>query len=218
MKISFFTPPLTQLNTPYPATAYLTGYLRGKGYEVAQHDLGIELIHLIYTKEFLSQLFTETENLKMSKKTRRVFASHPTYIACVENVIRFLSGKDLSLSERIANRTLLPEGPRFDNIGDLEWAFGTSGTVDAAKHIATLFIEDIADYIRETTDQHFDLTKYAEYISNYAPTFDDIEQELKKEPSRLDKVMLQLFEEKITSDNRHSSASPFHSPDVSTQR
>lgn len=132
MKISFFTPPLTQLNTPYPATAYLTGYLRGKGYEVAQHDLGIELIHLIYTKEFLSQLFTETENLKMSKKTRRVFASHPTYIACVENVIRFLSGKDLSLSERIANRTLLPEGPRFDNIGDLEWAFGTSGTVDAA--------------------------------------------------------------------------------------
>ncbi|MCQ2225849.1 MAG: radical SAM protein [Paludibacteraceae bacterium] len=200
MKLSFFTPPLTQLNTPYPATAYLTGYLRNIGHEVTQHDLGIELIHRIYTKEFLTQLFTETEELKMSKKTRRIFNCHTEYIACVETVIRFLSGKDLSISERIANRTLLPEGPRFDNIGDLEWAFGTSGTVDAAKHIATLFIEDIADYLRETTDPHFDLTKYAEYISNYAPTFDEIENELQKEPSRLDKVTLQLFEEKIIKD------------------
>lgn len=200
MKLSFFTPPLTQLNTPYPATAYLTGYLRNIGHEVTQHDLGIELIHRIYTKEFLTQLFTETEELKMSKKTRRIFNCHTEYIACVETVIRFLSGKDLSISERIANRTLLPEGPRFDNIGDLEWAFGTSGTVDAAKHIATLFIEDIADYLRETTDPHFDLTKYAEYISNYAPTFDEIENELQKEPSRLDKVTLQLFEEKINTD------------------
>lgn len=194
MKVSLFTPPLTQLNTPYPAVAYLTGFLRSKGYEVSQHDLGVELIHKIYTKEFLSRLFADTEGFKMGKKARRIFSSHPDYIACSESVIRFLTGKDLSLSERIANRTLLPEGPRFDNIGDLEWAFGSCGTLDAAKHIATLFIEDIADYIREMVDPHFDLTKYAEYISNYAPTFDDIETELQKESSLLDQVTLGILE------------------------
>ena len=38
MKLLLVTPPMVQLNTPYPATAYLTGYLRSRGYDVVQAD------------------------------------------------------------------------------------------------------------------------------------------------------------------------------------
>ena len=38
------TPPFVQLNCPYPATAYLAGYLRRRGLEGTQAGLGIELI------------------------------------------------------------------------------------------------------------------------------------------------------------------------------
>lgn len=36
--------PFTQINTPYPSTAYLKGYLEAKGVRVGQTDLGIETI------------------------------------------------------------------------------------------------------------------------------------------------------------------------------
>jgi hypothetical protein len=32
-------PPMTQLNTPYPSTAYLTGFLRSQGVDAVQEDL-----------------------------------------------------------------------------------------------------------------------------------------------------------------------------------
>ena len=34
---------MTQLNTPYPSTAFLTGFLRSQGFEASQVDLAIEL-------------------------------------------------------------------------------------------------------------------------------------------------------------------------------
>ena len=33
--------PFTQINTPYPSTAYLKGYLEAKGVHAGQTDLGI---------------------------------------------------------------------------------------------------------------------------------------------------------------------------------
>ena len=53
MKFLLVTPPLTQLNTPYPATAVLKGYLQSQGYEAVQADLGIELVNRMFTAEWL---------------------------------------------------------------------------------------------------------------------------------------------------------------------
>ncbi len=36
--------PMTQLNTPYPSTAYLTGFLRSRGVAAVQEDLALALI------------------------------------------------------------------------------------------------------------------------------------------------------------------------------
>lgn len=197
MKILLTIPPLTQLNTAYPSTTVLKGYLNKMGHSVTQSDLGIELICRIYTKEFLQKIFDETSGRKMTKKAARIFDERDRYIRSVEPAIRFLQGKDQTLAPRIANRTLLPEGPRFDNTADMEWAFGVSGVVDKARYIATLFIEDIADYIREMVSPYFDLVKYAESIANYAPTFDKIEDALSKEANSIDLETLTLLEEKI---------------------
>lgn len=177
MKILLITPPLTQLNTPYPATAYLKGYYLAQGAEVRQVDLGIEVADRVLSREFLAGIGLEEQ--------ARLIAP----------VKRFLRGQDDTLGPRIANRSLLPEGKRFEQLDEdnMEWSFGVSGTTDKAMHLATLFIEDIADYIRENVDQHFDLVRYAEYLSNDAPTFDPLYEELQQEPSPVDRIMLDLL-------------------------
>lgn len=182
MRILLITPPLTQLNTPYPATAYLKGFYAGQGNEVRQVDLGIEVVDRVLSATFLSSIgLTEQARL-------------------IEPVKRFLRGQDDTLGPRIANRSLLPEGKRFEQLDEdnMEWSFGVSGTTDKAMHLATLFIEDIADHIREHVDPHFDLVRYAEYLSNDAPTFDPLYAELQQTPSPIDSLMLQLLEEYVS--------------------
>ena len=182
MQILLITPPLTQLNTPYPATAYLKGYYTAQGHEARQVDLGIEVADRVLSREFLKSIGLEEQ------------------ARLIEPVKRFLRGQDDTLGPRIANRSLLPEGKRFEQLDEdnLEWSFGVSGTTDKAMHLATLFIEDIADYIRESVDPHFDLVRYAEYLSNDAPTFDSLYEELQQEPSTIDRLMLQILEEKLS--------------------
>lgn len=179
MRILLITPPLTQLNTPYPATAYLKGLYVAQGHEVRQVDLGIEVADRVLSEDFLRDIGLARE------------------AGLIEPVKRFLRGQDDTLGPRIANRSLLPEGKRFAQLDEdnLEWSFGVSGTTDKAQHLATLFLEDIADYIREKIDSHFGLVRYAEYLSNDAPTFDPLYDELQGEPSPIDRIMLRLLED-----------------------
>lgn len=181
MRILLLTPPLTQLNTPYPATAYLKGLYVAQGHTVRQVDLGVELADRVLSGEFLRHIGLERE------------------ARLIEPVKRFLRGQDDTLGPRIANRSLLPEGKRFRQLDEdnLEWSFGVAGTTDKALHLATLFIEDIADHIREQVDPHFDLVRYAEYLSNDAPVFDPLYDELLREPSPIDSIMLSLLEKEV---------------------
>src|SRR5574344_592951 len=194
MKYLLVTPPLTQLNTPYPATTVLKGFLQSHGMAVDQADLGIELVNRIYTRPFLQQIFQPANN---NTPATDIAHSAAQYINCVETVMQFLQGRDNTLAPRIANRSLLPEGPRFRNLADMEWAFGTSGTEDKARYLATLFVEDIADYIRDHIDPHFDLIRYAEQIASFAPTFDPIEDALHAPLTLIDKAMLSLFQQHV---------------------
>ena len=187
MKLLLITPPLTQLNTPYPATTMLKAFLQSHGHEVAQADLGIELVDSIYSQTWLSQYAAAVDDPE----------EHAYLLRCsdvVEPVKAFLRGHDNTLASRIANRSLLPEGPRFEQLEDLEWAFGTAGTDDKARHLATLFIEDIADHLRENTDPHFDLIRYAEQLASYAPTFDEMDAALHTPMTAIDRLMLDLLE------------------------
>ena len=83
-------------------------------------------------------------------------------------------GKDPSLALRIVGRTLLPEGPRFANVdhvagnldgkAPLDAAFGV-GNTDRARHLASLFVDDLADVLRDGIDPRFELSRYGERLA-----------------------------------------------------
>ena len=74
--------------------------------------------------------------------------------------------------------SLIPQASRFNAIDDMDWAFGNMGIRDKARHICTLFLEDLCDFIVENIDSHFGFSRYAERISSSAYTFDPVYEEL----------------------------------------
>ena len=195
-RILLLTPPLTQLNTPYPATAYIKGFLGGRGYAVTQADMGLQLVLRLFSVAGLRQVFAEIEagDFALSDNAKRMVRLQNRYLATITPVIRFLQNKDLTLAPRICHGRLLPEASRFDNVADLETAFGTMGLTDQARHLATLYLEDLADLIKETVGPHFGFSRYAEKLALSATSFEPLHQELTAAPSLLDKMLLEELE------------------------
>ncbi|TVQ11927.1 MAG: radical SAM protein [Bacteroidetes bacterium] len=196
MKILLLTPPLTQLNTPYPATPYLKGFLEQEGHEVMQADLGIELVNRLFSRQGLDAVFGEPGR-KVPQPFRKMLAQKQQYLDTIDAVMRFLQGKEPSLATRICNTDWLPRGARFRNMADIDWAFGTMGNTEMARHIATLYIQDIADFIREIHSPHFELIRYAEHLCLHLPGLDPLLQELEKSHTLPDTLLLELLHEKM---------------------
>ncbi len=195
-RILLITPPLTQLNTPYPATAYIKGFLVGRGYEVTQADLGLQLVLRLFSAAGLQRVFAEIEagNFALSDNATRMLRLQNRYLATIGPVVRFLQNKDLTLAPRICHGRFLPEASRFDNVADLETAFGTMGLTDQARHLATLYLEDLADLIKETVGPHFGFSRYAEKLALSATSFEPLHQELETAPNLLDRMLLEELE------------------------
>lgn len=195
-RILLLTPPLTQLNTPYPATAYIKGFLGGRGYEVTQADMGLQLVLRLFSAAGLRRVFQEIEagDFDLSDNARRMLRLQGRYLATIDPVIRFLQNKDLTLAPRICHGRFLPEASRFDNVADLETAFGSMGLTDQARHLATLYLEDLADLIKETVGPHFGFSRYAEKLALSATSFEPLHQELEAAPNLLDRMLLEELE------------------------
>ncbi len=198
-KVLFITPPFTQLNTPYPATAYLKGFLNTKSIISNQCDLGIEVILELFSSEGLNFLFSQlaTHNPQLSANAQRIYNLRNSYIQTIEQVIAFLHGKNDALAHVICDENFLPIASRFNQVEDLDWAFGTMGIRDKARHLATLFLEDLSDLIVEAVDPHFGFSRYAERLGRSAATFDEIDQELKSPDGLIDGILLRLLQQKI---------------------
>jgi radical SAM superfamily enzyme YgiQ (UPF0313 family) len=197
--ILLITPPLTQLNTPYPATAYLKRFLNGRNITCHQSDLGIEMVLYLFSKKGLTPVFTQIEkgDFKLSANAKLILKQKEFYLNTIDAVIRFLQNKDLTLAHRINRLDYLPKASRFNQIIDLEWTFGTLGLVDKARHIATLYLEDIGDLIVETISPHFGFSKYAEKLGLTAVSFAPLEKELLKPNGYVEEILCKLLEEKI---------------------
>jgi radical SAM superfamily enzyme YgiQ (UPF0313 family) len=195
--ILLLTPPLTQLNTPYPATAYIKGFLTGRGYSVRQADLSIGLVLRLFSKEGLVRVFDEIEqgNYTLSDNAKRMLRLRRRYEATIGPAIRFLQNRDLTLAPRICHGRFLPEASRFDNVADLETAFGTMGLTDQARHLATLYLEDLADLVKETVGPQFGLSRYAEGLAMSATHFDPLHAALEAAPNLVDRMLLELLDE-----------------------
>ncbi len=200
-KLLLVTPPFTQLNTPYPATAYIKGFLNTKNIASAQADLGIEVILALFSKKGLQDLFQASssnfQKQELSENAQRIFALQDEYIITIDSVIAFLQGKNPTLALQICQENFLPEASRFAQLEELDWAFGTMGTQDKAKHLATLYLEDISDFIVECVDSNFGFSRYAERLGRSANSFDELYQALQRKPTYIDTILLSILEAKI---------------------
>ena len=207
--ILLITPPFTQLNTPYPATAYLKGFFNTKGIHAVQADLGIEVTIHLFSKLGLEKLFDAIEHKKSQAKESISFSENATriltlkevYIKTIDDVILFLQGKSNTLAHLICARNFLPEASRFEQLDDLKWAFGSMGKLDMAKHIATMYLEDLSDLIKETIDEHFGFSRYAESLGRSANSFDELYNALQKPFTYLDEILLKILDDRLQKEN-----------------
>lgn len=202
-KLFLITPPFTQLNTPYPATAYIKGFLNTKNISSVQADLGIEVILKIFSKQGLTNLFATVNQQPASDNPniQRIIALQDYYITTIDAVILFLQGKNPTLALPICQEDFLPEASRFAQLEELDWAFGTMGTQDKAKHLATLYLEDISDLIVECIDENFGFSRYAERLGRSANSFDELYESLQNEYTYTDKILIEILKERITEVN-----------------
>jgi radical SAM superfamily enzyme YgiQ (UPF0313 family) len=197
--VFLITPPFTQLNTPYPATAYIKGFLNTKGIPSVQADLGIEVTLAIFNKGGLAKLFKaiNSKEWELSPNSQRILALENNYINTIDQVILFLQGKLDTIAHLICSRTFLPEGDAFDQMDDLDWAFGAMGKQDKAKHIASMYLEDLGNLIKDTIDPHFGFSRYAESLGRSANTFDELYAALNASVTYLDTILLEILEKHI---------------------
>jgi len=223
MRVLLVTPPMIQLNTPYPATAYLTGFLRlhaaRLGLEVTQADASLSLFLRLFSAPLLGRMATEL-GLRARKIGKRApvppsithFLAHADrYIDTVEPAIRFLQGRDPSLAFRIVGRSFLPEGPRFEHLSppptaehaaldeQLLSAFGTLGSTEQARYLASLYIDDVADVWRQGIDPRFEFARYGERLAASAASFDPLHEALSGDPTLIDSTLDELTLELVTS-------------------
>ena len=192
MKVLLLIPPLTQLNTPYPATAYLCGLLKQEEYTFQQGDLGLDLVLRVFNREGFTQLFDiiEAGDFKLAPSLENILTRRKHYEDTIDSVVQFLQNDLYSFAYRIANSNYLPEGNRFKTITDIEWFFGNIGVQDKARYKCTMYLEDVADLIQATVGPHFGFSKYAERIARTAVSFDPIEQALESENNYFDALLL----------------------------
>jgi radical SAM superfamily enzyme YgiQ (UPF0313 family) len=197
-KILAIVPPMTQLNAAYPSTAYLTGFLRSRGIDAVQEDLAVQLALELLSATGLESLRERLGAQPARRRPARVkafLARFARYRTTIGPTIAFLQGRDPTLAHRIASRTFLPEGPRFaalenypaDDTGDpLAWAFGALGLEERARHLATLYLNDLADVVREGIDPRFEFVRYAESLARSQPSFEPLAHALAAPPTLLD--------------------------------
>ena len=204
LRVLSVIPPMTQLNTPYPSTAYLTGFLRARKIDAVQEDLALALVLRLLTRDGLEKVAHCVQAMPARKRSPvlKTFVSQlERYLNTIEPVIAFLQGSDSTLAHRIVSRQYLPEGPRFsaldayvdDDSGDpLGWAFGALGTQDRAKHLATLYLNDLADVLRDGVDQRFEFVRYGESLAASQASFEPLAQALNAPATLVDDILQQL--------------------------
>ncbi|MCU4157617.1 radical SAM protein [Carboxylicivirga sp. A043] len=190
-QVLLITPPFTQLNTPYPATAYLKGYLNTLKVDSFQADLGIDVIHRLFSHQGLSRLFGQVDERNIvSENAHRIYWLREEYVNSIERVMEFLREPTVLDAQNITQGNVLPEASRFNHLQDEADTFGTMGLLDKAKHYCTLFLEDLSDFIVEVVDSNFGFSRYAERLGRSASCFDELYERLQEPLSFIEEILV----------------------------
>ena len=166
-KILLLTPPFVQLNTPYPATPQLVGWLTSLGVAAEQRDLSIEV----------------------ALEVLRTYGEQPL----TDEVVAFLQGRAPDDAETLAEPGYLPEGPAFDSIAPEGTGLTRSEVLgqnpqNRAKVLCSLYLDDLAAAIRDEIDPDFGFSRYAEHLGAAVPDFDAVLRRLRRR-SPVDRIL-----------------------------
>lgn len=205
MKVLLITPPLLQLNTLYPATPVLAGFFAAQGAEVVQVDLSLELALKLFSRKGLLKIVAQCRaNKRNTPLVKRFLSCADDYIKTIDKAVSFLQGNAPHLAAPIAARTFLPEGPRLDAMTSgsglspdeaLEMLLSPLDMRDRATFLASLYLDDLADVIREGVDPDFGFSRYAERLGVSMPTFDPLLKKLKAPPNLIAGMIDELAEQ-----------------------
>ncbi len=204
---------MLQLNAPYPATPFLTAFLRREGYDAAQDDLSIRLALRLFSRAGVKAVAEAARRAPATPSVDSFLAQADAYETTVDAAVALLQGRDASAARRIVRRDFLPEGPRFTVLRELGRAagraapldelFGTSGLLDRACYIASLYLDDLADAVRDGADARFGFARYGEKLASSASQFDPLLAALRGRPTLVDRMIDELAESSL---RRHRPA------------
>jgi len=197
MRVLLVTPPMVQVNAPYPATACLAGFLKTQGYDVPQADASLELALRLFSSDGVQRIAAELDRRFARRKRLPESVWHfrrqaDAYRRTMDDTIRFLQGGKPGLARRILSRRFLPEGPRFANVDETtinHQPFNHSPFRTLAIHLASIYLDDVVDAIRDGVDARFELARYAEKLAACAPSFDPLAHALEARPTRVDRLI-----------------------------
>ena len=101
IRVLSLVPPMTQLNTPYPSTAYLTGFLRSRGFDAVQEDLALALVLKLFSIDGLSAIRQCAEAIPKRKRSpiaKAFLQNCERYLATISPTIAFLQARDPTLA------------------------------------------------------------------------------------------------------------------------
>lgn len=194
-KIILITPPFVQLNSPYPATAFLAASLKSVGYGVQQIDLSIKTARALFNRQTLSGVFEKASLLpKLSDSAKQILSNKDNYLATIDEVMAFLSNDLPVLAYKISSRNFLPEGSRFEHLKHQKFKIDALAISDGARYLASLYLDDLVDLIKAVAP-HFGLSRYAEKLAQSQAAFDNIYQEISKKNDLVMQIMIDLLAE-----------------------
>ena len=191
MSVLLITPPMLQLNAPYAATPRLTSWLRTRGVAVEQADLSLALALRLFSRSGVEAIAAALPSRSGTPAVQFFRRRRARYAAVVADAVRFLQGRAPQLAARILTRRWLPEGPRFAQLAD------TGALLDLtpeefARHLASLFLDDLADVLRDGVDARFGLARYAEQLALAATSFEPLRAALAAPPTLVDRLLERL--------------------------
>ena len=205
MKVLVITPPVIQLNSPYPSGAYLCSFFKNQNDECTWKDLNISLFYKIFSASGIETLFSLTEKkaLEMAdfaesqndKNTafnlRRYICTKQNWIEWIDFIVEILCGKMREKEHEFLYSPFAPRGSRMENFLA---SLNREPTVDDVRFLCSYALADLADYITAVFDKDFSLVRYAESLCVDERDFLQIQKQLES-------PVLKVFYEQVLQEN-----------------
>jgi hypothetical protein len=176
--------------------------LRSRGINAQQEDIALALVLELFSPSGLQAIRKSIDTIPPGKRSPLIsgFVSNSSTVIWRPSPRPSPSCRGATPRSAIASagRNFLPEGPRFESLdvyvddegGDpLAWAFGALGVQDRARHLATLYLNDLADVLREAVDSRFEFVRYAESLAQSQPSFEPLARRWLPPPTLVDSTL-----------------------------